>query len=129
MNLDIPIFQPYPHQQEELAELGKGCKRAVWVWHRRAGKDLSAFLGWMVPEAFRVTGTYFYVFPTYSQGKKIIWDGIDNAGIPILHYIGGFLGLSWKEARNVISLNETELHIARCEGGLPRFHHTDNRYR
>lgn len=111
MTPDIPVFTPYPHQQEDLAVMGKGCRRAVWVWHRRAGKDLASFLGWMIPEAFRVTGTYFYVFPTYAQGKKIIWDSIDSSGIPILHYIGGYLGLPWKEARHLIQLNETELQI------------------
>ena len=81
MNPDIPIFHPYAHQQEALIPLGNGCKRAVWVWHRRAGKDMAGFLGWMVPEAFRKTGTYFYVFPTYAQGKKIIWDGGTSRGM------------------------------------------------
>ena len=110
-DVTIPIYKPYPHQLDLLSALGQGCKRAVAVWHRRAGKDLTAFLGWMVPEACRVTGTYFYIFPTYSQGKKIIWDSIDSQETPILHYVPGFLGMDWKAAQDVMSFNETELQI------------------
>ena len=91
--MGLPIFRPYAHQQSFLEVMGAGCKRAVNVWHRRAGKDMGVFLGWMVPEACRKTGTYFYLFPTYAQGKKIIWDGIDSGGTPILHYVGAALGL------------------------------------
>lgn len=96
------MFKPYPHQVEFLRAMGRGCKRACNVWHRRAGKDLTAFLGWMVPEAYRKTGTYYYFFPTYAQGKKIIWDAIDNDGVKILHHIP-----YWKDAQ----FNETELQI------------------
>lgn len=81
------------------------------VWHRRSGKDMSAFLGWMVPEACRKTGAYYYFFPTYAQGKKIIWDGIDSSGTPLLHYVGAHLGLDWRTAQKVIKFNETELQI------------------
>ena len=95
-------FKPYPHQIELLRAMGSGKKRACCVWHRRAGKDLTAFLGWMVPEAYRKTGTYYYFFPTYAQGKKIIWDAIDNDGIKILHHIP-----YWEQCL----FNETELQI------------------
>lgn len=107
----IPVFTPYDHQREALSALGRGYRRACWVWHRRAGKDMAAFLGWMVPEALRKTGTYYYIFPTYSQGKKIIWDGIDNKGIPLLHYIGGALGLEWDQCKDIVKFNESELQI------------------
>jgi len=96
------MFKPYPHHIDFLRAMGKGCKRACCVWHRRAGKDFAAFLGWMVPEAYRKTGTYYYFFPTYAQGKKIIWDAIDNAGQKILHHIP-----YWKQC----NFNETELQI------------------
>ena len=72
---------------------------------------MAAFCGWMVPEALRVTATYFYIFPTYAQGKKIVWDGIDNTGTPILNYIGGMLGMTGPQAQKVIKFNETELQI------------------
>ena len=63
---------------------------------------MSAFLGWMIPEAYRKTGTYYYFFPTYAQGKKIIWDAIDNDGIKITHHIP-----YWQDCK----FNETEMQI------------------
>jgi hypothetical protein len=90
--------------------MGKGCRRAVAVWHRRSGKDTTAFLGWMIPEAFRITGTYYYFFPTYAQGKKIIWDGIDSSGQYILNQI---------PHADLVKRNETELQLTlpRVQGG------------
>jgi len=31
-------------------------------------------------------GVYYYIFPTYSQAKKVIWDSITNDGLRILDY-------------------------------------------
>ena len=96
------MFVPYPHHTEFLKAMGSGIKRACCVWHRRAGKDFAAFLGWMVPEAYRKTGVYYYLFPTYAQGKKIIWDAIDSSGVRILHHIP-----YWEKCE----FNETEMQI------------------
>lgn len=96
------MYQAYPHQRELLVAMGKGCRRAVCVWHRRSGKDTTAFLGWMIPEAYRITGTYYYFFPTYAQGKKIIWDGINNDGKRILDEI---------PYADAVKKNETELQL------------------
>lgn len=60
-----------------------GIKRAVCVWHRRAGKDLAA-INWCAPQAFKRTGLYWHLFPTYSQGRKVIWEGMDKGGRPFL---------------------------------------------
>jgi len=32
-------------------------------------------------------GTYYYFFPTYNQGKKIMWNGIDKDGFKFLDHI------------------------------------------
>ena len=56
-----------------------GYRRFCLVWHRRAGKDKTAF-NVMVTDAVQNVGSYYYFFPTYSQGKKILWDGIDKDG-------------------------------------------------
>lgn len=32
-------------------------------------------------------GTYFYIFPEYTQGRKILWDGIDKEGFKFLDHI------------------------------------------
>lgn len=35
---------------------------------------------------FERVGTYYYVFPTFAQAKKILWDGIDGNGQRFLHH-------------------------------------------
>ncbi len=56
-------------------------KRAVWVVHRRGGKDLNAIHLINTAGAER-PGLYWHVFPTYAQGKKIAWDGKTKEGKP-----------------------------------------------
>jgi phage terminase large subunit len=64
----------------------RDLKRAVLVWHRRAGKEKTCW-NYMIMEAAQKTGNYFYLFPTFAQGKKILWDGIDKDGFRVLHHI------------------------------------------
>jgi len=60
-------------------------KRGILVWHRRAGKDLTA-LNFCERAMLTRSGTYFHFLPTYTQAKKIIWDGKDRTGKPFLSY-------------------------------------------
>ena len=36
---------------------------------------------------WEVVGTYYYFFPTYAQGKKILWDGRDRSGMKFTDHI------------------------------------------
>ncbi|MDE2098552.1 MAG: hypothetical protein KGL39_14960 [Patescibacteria group bacterium] len=63
----------------------KTKKRAVLVWHRRSGKDLTA-LNYMIKEMPKRIGTYHYVFPEFNQGRKVLWDGIDKDGVPFMDH-------------------------------------------
>ena len=78
-------YQPRTYQLPLLAALDGGCKRAVAVWHRRAGKD-KTLVAWLAKRAFERVGTYYYLFPTYSQGRKILWDGMDGGGFPFVSH-------------------------------------------
>lgn len=60
----------------EGAEEGK---RAVLVWHRRAGKDLFA-INLCATKMYERVGTYWHILPTYKQGRKIVWDGFTRDG-------------------------------------------------
>jgi len=53
------------------------------VWHRRSGKT-KTLLNFEIKKAFERVGTYYHCFPEYGQGKKIIWDGIDEQGRRLL---------------------------------------------
>jgi len=63
-----------------------GTKRAVLVWHRRAGKEKTCW-NYMIMRAIRKPGIYYYFFPHFSQGRKILWDGIDKDGFRFLDHI------------------------------------------
>lgn len=98
-----------PYQIPFFKAMGAGIKRAMLVWHRRAGKDVTAW-NWCITEASRVTGTYYYLFPEFAQGKRVLWNGFDKQGKRFLHYIP-----FWKECQ----FNETEMRITlpKIKGG------------
>ena len=85
--IQIPYkFFPRDYQIDLFRCFDSGYKRGVFVWHRRAGKDKSLF-NLTVSAAFDRVGSYFYFFPTYSQGKKVIWNGMDKNGFRFLDHI------------------------------------------
>jgi len=57
----------------------------VAVWHRRAGKDLFS-VNWICCEAFRRVGLYWHMFPKYTQGRKVAWEGFTKDGRRFLHH-------------------------------------------
>lgn len=85
--IQIPYkFVPRTYQLKLLQALDSGYKRAITVWHRRAGKDKTLF-NILIKKAFERVGTYYYFFPEFAQGKRVIWDGIDNDGFKFLDHI------------------------------------------
>ncbi len=107
--LQIPHkFKPRPYQLNLLKALDSGIKRAIWVAHRRSGKDKTCF-NYMIKEAVSVIGTYFYILPTFSQAKRVVWDNIDNDGFKMLDHIPKEL---------VKSTNATELKVELVNGSI-----------
>ncbi len=111
------LYQPREYQVRALEAIDKGIKRFIWCWHRRSGKDLTAFAAVIPREAFRRVGTYFYILPTYSQAEKVIWNGIDKDGV-------GFLDRIPKEV--IKSRNETDLQIRLVNGSIIQLIGSDN---
>jgi phage terminase large subunit len=72
-------FTPRWYQLPVLKALDKGYKRVVWVAHRRSGKD-KTILNYIAKAMYERVGAYYYVFPTYKQAKKVIWNGMDKDG-------------------------------------------------
>lgn len=80
MEVKLPYnWEARDYQKPLLKALETGCKRAVAVWHRRAGKDLTA-LNWTITQMVERVGTYWHILPTYNQGRKIIFDGMTDEG-------------------------------------------------
>jgi hypothetical protein len=63
-----------------------GGKRAMWVVHRRGGKDLTA-MHQTVRMMARRRGAYWHVFPTGEQAKKAIWEGFTRDGVRIMESV------------------------------------------
>lgn len=80
-------YVPRGYQLPFWKAMDNGAKRAVLVWLRRAGKDKTCF-NYMVREAYKRAGGYYYMLPKYAQARKAIWDGIDKAtGLKFIDHI------------------------------------------
>jgi hypothetical protein len=95
-----------PYQRGLWRHFEHGGKRGLIVWHRRAGKEKTC-LNLMVAQMLQRVGAYWYVFPTYTQGKKVLWEGRDKAGFKFLDHIPVDL---------VRKKNDTELMITLVNG-------------
>lgn len=95
IHLDKFIPRDYQMPLCEAFDQGKNL-RFVAIWPRRAGKDICA-INLVLRAALKRVGTYFYVFPTYSSARKILWDAIDIDGNKILTY---YIPDSIVESRN-----------------------------
>jgi len=111
-------FTPRSYQLPFFQALDLGYKRLVLVWHRRAGKDISilnATCQAMLNDGrlpYGGVGVYYYFFPTFAQGKKIIWDGITKDGIPFLDYIPKALRLqTWNDEMKIRMVNGSIFQI------------------
>ena len=105
----LDAFKPRSYQKAIFQAIEQGDKRrALLCWPRRAGKDMTCF--WLcIRAALRKPQVIFYIFPTYSQGRKILWDSLTNDGKRILDYIP-------KEA--IFSINSQELKVRFVNGSL-----------
>lgn len=72
-------FVPRPYQLPYMLAMDNGCKFAVWVCHRRAGKDRTA-LAQAARMAMQRVGLYWHCLPTLKQARRVVWDGITSEG-------------------------------------------------
>jgi hypothetical protein len=80
-------YEPRKYQIPFWRAMDNGAKRAVKVWHRRAGKDRTDW-NFVIREAYKRAGGYYYMLPKYTQARKIIWDGIDaNTGRKFIDHV------------------------------------------
>lgn len=74
---------PRHYQMPYMAAMDEGCRFAVWVMHRRGGKDRTA-LAQACKQAFKRTGLYWHCLPTLKQGRKVVWDNITSEGVNLV---------------------------------------------
>lgn len=116
-HVQLDKFKPRDYQLPLLDALeNKKYKRALAIWPRRAGKDVVAF-NYVIRCALVKIGVYFIVYPTYSQGRKILWDSMTNEGLRFLDFIPEEL---------IESTNATEMKIRLTNQSLIQVIGSDN---
>lgn len=108
-------LRPYQYPLFDAIE-NKGYRRALLIWPRRAGKDICVF-NLAIRAALKKVQVIYYIFPTYSQGRKVIFDSITNDGQRILDYI---------PPEVIESKNNQELKIRFKNGSLIQIVGSDN---
>jgi hypothetical protein len=80
MNTRVQIpkadWSPRDHQMQLWDYLHAGGKRAIAVWHRRAGKD-EICLHHTAVSAFRKIGNYWHCLPEYAQARKAVFTAVN----------------------------------------------------
>ena len=104
----IPVLKYRSYQKPLIEYMREGGKRAVWVAHRRSGKDLTCFQ-WIVESAIQERGTYYYCLPEFSHARRVIFDGMLNDGLR-------FLDLIPKEL--VKNKNDTQMKLELVNGSV-----------
>lgn len=84
-------------------------KRAVLVWHRRAGKDLWG-INLCAVKAHERVGTYWHILPTYKQGRKIVWDGFTRDGRKFRSHFPGELVTAENQAEMKVTFNNGAIY-------------------
>ncbi|HYR65789.1 MAG TPA: hypothetical protein VEP47_06645, partial [Reyranella sp.] len=108
-------FAKRSYQRGVFKYFQTGGKHAVLVWHRRAGKDKTG-LNLTIEQMFQRKGTYLHMFPTFNQGKRIIWDGIDANGLKYLDHFPPSI---------IADKAETEMQITLVNGSIWQIVGTD----
>lgn len=110
-------FSPRSYQLPILDAIeNKGYKRVIAIMPRRAGKDVTAF-NLCVRECVRRPCVIYYIFPLYSQARKVIWDSVLNDGTRFLDYIPPAL---------IEATNSAEMKIRFKNGSLLQLVGSDN---
>lgn len=106
--IQLPLYEPRDYQLPILHALEDGYKKVIAVVARRAGKDLMAW-NYLICQAFTRVGLYWHIYPTYSQGKKCLWDGMTFEGRPFLSFIPPEL---------IAAKNSSEMKITLVNGSI-----------
>ena len=69
-------WTPRPHQIGLWRYLQDGGRRAMAVWHRRAGKD-EVLLHHTACSMLKRVGNYWTCLPEYNQARKAIWSAVN----------------------------------------------------
>ena len=118
MIIDLPYkFESRPYQIDVMkAFFVDGYRRFINIWHRRAGKDRTWF-NILIGAALKKQGLYIHAFPTLSQARRAIWEGMMPDGTKFLDHIPPSLISG--------TINNSEMKISLINGSIIRLAGTD----
>lgn len=87
MDIKLDSIKLKPYQELILDAIeNKGFRKVVAIMPRRSGKDVAAFV-LCIRQALRKTCNIFYIAPSYTMAKRIIWNSILSDGRRFLDLI------------------------------------------
>lgn len=107
-DVTIPLLDYREYQKPLIRYMRNGGKRAVWVAHRRSGKDVTCWQ-YISESAIQDVGTYYYCLPEFAHARRVIWEGMLNDG-------KRFIDLIPKEM--VKHRNESQMKIELVNGSI-----------
>jgi len=115
------VILPYKYAARSYQEpiwdaFEQGFKRIVWAAHRRSGKDKTCLNITATAMSERV-GLYYYLFPTFTQARKVIWDAMDKTGFKFLDHF---------PKKFVSKKNESRMQLSYRNGSTFQLVGTDN---
>ena len=120
MSVQLPAqgYIPRPYQLPLLKYMADNRRnqRAVVVWHRRAGKDLTC-INTMAIKSLQRKGLYLYVGPFQNQLRKILWQGQDGEGRKFIDFVPREL---------VVRKSEQEMSLTLTNGSVIQLVGADN---
>lgn len=109
INKKLQAFVPRSYQWPLIDAIEtEGYKRVLVLMPRRSGKDLTAF-NICIRQLLSKVCIVYYVFPTFAQAKRVIWNSINNEGRRVLDYIPEEL---------IESKNSSDMSIRLINGSL-----------
>ena len=107
-NIELPVLDYRDYQKPIIKYMREGGKRAVWVAHRRSGKDVTCW-EYVIEQAAEIVGLYYYCLPEFTHARRVIWEGVLNDG-------NRFLSLVPDEI--VKSKNDQQMKIELINGSI-----------
>jgi len=105
------LYQPRSYQKALFNAIeNDGYRRALLVWPRRAGKDITVW-HFILRQAIKKIGTYAYCLPTYSQCRSVIWSAIRSDEVRFLDMIPKGL---------IAKINSSDMTVTLTNGSMIR---------
>jgi phage terminase large subunit len=114
--ITLPLLRLRTYQKRIFEFFAAGGRRAVVVAHRRSGKDCAG-LNWMVSELWQTPGIEgFYVLPTFTQAKRVLWHGLTDQRRKMLDFIPPEIIATRNEAElRIVLRNRSQLSFVGSE--------------